>query len=251
MNTPHLIAYCPLQDTQAQGYLEVAIREYVKSKGWPSLQSDNFAIDERGDGETLRTSLKLLQGGDVLLLPNVASISIRPSIQEQTILGLLGRGVRVHVLSLGGGIEPHLLALREAWDATLPLERERDAIERRAQLREKQIAKENAEFEADIVARMAERFGVKSLFATEQTVETTIGTYVRQAREAKGWTQDYLAKLARTSKAQVSRIERDGKGEALPKVLEALADHTPVVDPPASPDHIPAAAASEQPSVGV
>jgi hypothetical protein len=196
----------------------------VKGKGWPSLQSDNWSFDDKGDGETLRTSLRMLEAGDVLLLPTVASISERPSIQERTLLGLIARGVRVHVLSLGGSIEPHLLALREAWDATLPLEQERDAIERRAELREKQLVNEQSEWETEIVARMAERFGVSHLFDGETTPETTIGTYVRTQREARGWTQQELAERASTSKAQVSRVEREGKGEALQRILAALAD---------------------------
>jgi hypothetical protein len=100
-----------------------------------------------------------------------------------------------------------------------------------------QISGTGSEYEADIVQRMAERFGVKGLFDNEATPESQIGLYVKTQRTAKGWSQQDLADRANTSKPQVSRIERDGKGEALSRVLVALADPSaPALVPLASLD---------------
>jgi DNA-binding XRE family transcriptional regulator len=220
---PHLIAYRPLLGKDELARLEAAMKAYAVTRGWPKLLSDNWADETSDDGAMLQGAVQFLRAGDLLLLPDLISISDRPSVQEATILSLIAAGVRVHVLSLNGPVEQHLLALREAWDAGKAIERGRDEIERKMQRREEAIEKEQAEYEADIVQRMAERFGVKHLFANEVTPETQIGAHVRQQREARGWTQEQLAQLAQTSKPQVSRIEREGKGEALPRVLEVLA----------------------------
>jgi DNA-binding XRE family transcriptional regulator len=218
--------------------LRNAMSNYAVGRGWPTYKAEDgltlpgsvFADEGSGDGAILKSAMKLLQAGDILLLPDIKSISMRPSVQQETILSLLGRGVKVHVLSLSGPVDNHLLALREAWEATLPIERERDAIERRAALREKQIEKEQEAYATELTARMAERFGVKNLWANEATPETQLGTYIRTNRERLGWTQDQLAHKARSSKAAISRMEREGKGDAIPAVLEALRDTRPAAE---------------------
>jgi len=223
---PYLIAYMPLQDSAQDGYLEAAVKAYVLSKGWPSLQSNNWSKDETGDGSTLKAALSMLQAGDILLLPDLASISDRPSIQESTLLGLLAQGIRVHVLSLNGPLEPHLFALREVWSSTRPLEVDRDALTRKYELREAQIERDRVEFENEFSDRMAKRVGWRTMSQPEEVApETHVAKYIKTQREARGLTQAQLATLANTSKAQISRIELTGKGDAIPAVLKAISDY--------------------------
>jgi DNA invertase Pin-like site-specific DNA recombinase len=200
-----------------------AMRLYAQGQALPRVPSDNF-FEEASPGPMLDAALFRLSPGDVLLIPRLSSLGERPSKQEQTVRTLIAKGVQLHVLSLHGRIEPHLLGLTEVWSTAKAIEFQRDHMEQRMKRREQQIADEQQEFENALVARMSEKFGVKYFIenAAKPDEPNPTGQLIKSLREQRGLTQQQLADLAHTSKPQISRIEISGRGEALSRVMQVL-----------------------------
>jgi hypothetical protein len=237
---PFLLIYVPFVDENRKKLIEAQAVSYCVSRGWlaPNKQGVHglgsehwlFQSDDPNINVLSSENLNaLLQSGDVLVVSDVTAFGEYASAQEALVLSLIGRGIRIHVLDLLSPIEPHLPVLRAAWSAGYATERELGKLRRAFDRREGAIEQEREQFEADVVARMAERFGVKSLFANEPTVETEIGRFIKQERDRRGWTQEQLAERAETSKAMISRLETKGAGSALTSVLNVfqLAPVTP------------------------
>jgi len=217
------LAYIPTFNTvdaaNEQDRIEKAFVSYATSRGWPEMKSENWAI-----GVAIEEAVARLSAGDVLLLQSIAHISEKPSVQERIILTCIANGVRVHVLSLSGPIEPHLLALSEAWFASKAIEAARDLTEAKMVQLVKKQEKDMAEFENEVMSNMAVRFGVQNLLKGFDRSEQSnpVGSDIKRRREAKGWSQQQLAEMVGVSKAQISRLELLGKAEALEKVLAVL-----------------------------
>jgi DNA-binding XRE family transcriptional regulator len=172
------------------------------------------------DKAELQALYPSLQRGDVLLVPDLLSITESPSKQAAGVLDLLTRGIDFQVLSLRGSIAPHLLALQEVWKASQAIEDRLSAALEREKTREASIAAEQAAFETEAMANMARLFGVSHLLAQFKTVTEPEPAEpladIKTLRTERSLTQDQAAELCGVNRSQFQRAE---EGRAPPELI--------------------------------
>jgi DNA-binding XRE family transcriptional regulator len=194
------------------------------------LKSDCYS-EEAVPGAILTEIMSRASPGSHFITNSLSTFGVKPSEQRQRIRELQGRDVTVHVLGLGP-VDNVMNVLKAAWDAAAPLEEQLLQMEKDYAAHEAQLAERFQRFEDRLVSRLSELKGyqaVREYFGTNghadpqsEPVTDATALHVRQAREAKGMSQEQLATAAGTSKSMIQRIESTGKGGDLAKVLSAL-----------------------------
>src|SRR5262249_35096267 len=135
---------------------EKSLARYAELQGWTGVQwvPPTSSLDQMA---------RSMSAGDIALVSNLDALDPRPSKQEQTVMDLFARGVSLHVLSLNGAIDAHILPLRQTWATAKRFEAQYDALVVRMDRREVEMKQEMDAFESEVVAQMAQRFGVKTL----------------------------------------------------------------------------------------
>jgi ribosome-binding protein aMBF1 (putative translation factor) len=216
-----------------KGYRK-AILDYGQANGLGELRSDMYQ-EEVVAGDVLAQCIKSAQSGAAFITNSLTSFGVKPSEQRAHVITLIGKGCDVHILGLGR-IDSYLHVLKEAWSAAGAMEKQLSELEADYAEREQQLRDRMAAFEDKLVARMSAvvgHSGVKEFYsnggsAPEPEPEVTDPTAlrVRELREAKQWSQADLAEKAGTSKSMIQRIESQGRGSDLGKVMSVL-EHTP------------------------
>jgi DNA-binding XRE family transcriptional regulator len=214
-----LVVYWPGMDHRsARATRTEAVEAYAKARAWPVPQSQNWAGD-------LSTAISTLERGDILFVPDLLAVSPKPSEQESILLSLIAKGVNVHILSLNGSVEPHLLSLREVWQAAQAIEREMDAALKQMEKERRDMAEEMEAYQNEVVVAMVEKWGVPpSLRTFDKSAEPAneVGANIRKMREERGLSQAQLGELAGVSKSAIQRAEAHGTAEKLDAILAAL-----------------------------
>ena len=227
-----VLAYLPaLRDPGELSRLQEAMKGYVTARGMPQLKGENYLTENEAGGPMLQGAIATrLQRGDVLLLPSLGSLGVKPSHQEAMLLQVMSLGVSVHLLSLMSPAENHLPALREAWAAVAHLEKEWSLAEQRIAKREEQFEEEMAEFQDEVFARASSAFGTKQLVKNlaKGDEPSPVAQFIRTKREERGWSQDVLASQVNTSKSTVQRIEKGEASDKLADILNVLS--TPITE---------------------
>lgn len=202
----------PGSDHSEHGRTLAAFDGYAAQRGWPKLK--NYQ-------DRLETVMQTAGNGDILLLRNLADISERPSVQEAALDELRRRGVRVHVMTLGGEVTDHWSILREVWDSVAPMEQRADQITAEMVQMEADFAAERDIYEEEVVNKLAQKFGAKGMLRSEKPeAPNAVADYIWKQRKARDLTQKQLADKLGISKSQVSRAELTGKADALEEILE-------------------------------
>src|SRR5258707_1222788 len=82
-----------------KGYRK-AILDYGQANGLGELKSDMYQ-EEVVPGAVLNEAIKSAQSGAAFITNSLTSFGTRPSEQRKHLLEMIGRGVDVHVLSVG------------------------------------------------------------------------------------------------------------------------------------------------------
>jgi Helix-turn-helix domain len=208
-----------------QGYRK-AILDYARANGLPELKSDHN-MEEVVPGAVLKEAMQLAGDGSTFIVVSLSSFGQAPSQQRENILGLLGRGVDVHVVGLGR-VDGYLHILKAAWASAADMERRMVQMEKEHDEHEQELRERMERFENRLVSRLAETRGVavvKEYFGANghsEPVTDETALHIRQLREAKGLSQEQLAQAAGTSKSMVQRCETIGKGADISKILSVL-----------------------------
>lgn len=152
MNAPLIRAYLAPGSAHDMERQRRAIAAYVEGKGFDPLKSEGYIA-------TLETT-DIMPAKSILILPDLAALGSYPTIIEQAINSFIGRGVSVHVLSLGGPAEMHLLAIREALAATGKLEAENAKLRDTLQKQSASHAKEMELFERELMGAVIAKYGL-------------------------------------------------------------------------------------------
>jgi DNA-binding transcriptional regulator YiaG len=217
---------CVWKDIHDRG----AINAYAVNHGWTigskpgkpnmGLPSESWV---NGHTETPQQAATRLGAGDSLLVMSLADVSSKPSEQRAFIQYCAGQGILLHIHSLGGTIDNHMVTLRDAWRSFDPLEKElSDTLALMERERAEMVAEAEA-LERAVMSKVVTLWGLPKAIAEYREEEPPpVGHFIKEKREALGLTQQQVADRIGASKAQVSRAELTGKAEKLQEILELV-----------------------------
>jgi len=193
------------------------------------LKSDCYS-EEAVPGPVLAEVMSRAGPGAHFITNSLASFGVKPSEQRARIRALQAKDVTVHILGLGP-VDNVMAILKACWDAAIPLEQQLEQLQADYDAHEAQLAERFERFESRLVARLSELkgaaavhqyFGSNGSTPPEAAVTDETAIHIRQAREAKGWSQQQLSEAAGVSKSAIQRAETTGKSTELAKILSAL-----------------------------